>query len=120
MIVTTSETGRLGEDIAKEYLQNHGYHIIEQNYKTKYAEIDIVATKGSKLVFVEVRTKSDERFGTPEETINYKKKMKLLWNAKAYVAHKQYKGPYRIDALCIVLGESEKPQRISHYENIIS
>lgn len=118
MIIAKSETGRLGEQLAKEYLQKKGYKIIEQNYKTKYAEIDLVAKKGDKLVFVEVRTKGNEQFGTPEETINHKKKMKLIWNAKAYVAKKKYKGAYRIDAICIVLGENEKPKRISHHENI--
>ncbi len=120
MIITTSETGRLGETLAEEYLEENGYKIIEKNYRTKYAEIDVVAEKNGVLVFVEVRTKSNEEFGTPEETINYKKRKKLMRNAEAYVARKRYKGPYRIDALCIVLGSNEKTARISYYENIIN
>ncbi len=117
---TRGEIGRLGEALAKEYLEKKGYEILEQNYKTKYTEIDIVAKKGGQLVFIEVRTKSNARFGIPEETINYKKQRKLLWNAKAYVAHQKYKGAYRIDAICIVLGEDHKPEAFEHYENIIN
>ncbi len=113
------KTGKLGEAIAKEYLERKGYKMFEQNYKTKYAEIDLVAEKAGQIVFVEVRTKTNEEFGTPEETIGYKKKQKLMRNAQAYVARKKYSGPYRIDAICIVLPGSEKPLRVSHYENIV-
>lgn len=115
-------TGRLGEGIARAYLQKKGYHIIEQNWRTKRGEIDIVVRKRDVLVLVEVRTKIGEQFGSPEDTFTYKKKRKLLWNAKAYVANKKYMGLYRIDAVCIVLrGDgTEIPQRLSHYENCIS
>lgn len=51
------EVGRIGEDIAGRYLDQSGYKIIERNYRTKYAEIDLVAKKGNEMVFVEVRTK---------------------------------------------------------------
>jgi len=68
----------MGERFAREYLEEKGYKIIEQNYKTKYAEIDLVARKGKELVFVEVRTKKGEDFGTPEETINNKKMRKVV------------------------------------------
>ena len=61
------ETGKIGEEIAKDYLEKKGYKIIEQNYKTKYGETDIIANCGKELVFVEVRTKIGENFGTPED-----------------------------------------------------
>ena len=64
------EVGRIGEAIAKKYLRKRGYKIIEENYKTKYAEIDLIARYKNALVFVEVRTRIGERFGTPEESIN--------------------------------------------------
>ena len=109
----------MGERFAREYLEEKGYKIIEQNYKTKYAEIDLVARKGKELVFVEVRTKKGEDFGTPEETINNKKLRKLWGNAKAYTAWEKWHGPYRIDAICIVLRYDNTMERINHYENII-
>jgi len=110
--------GSLGETIARSYLKKKGYKIIEQNYKTKYAEIDIIAEHKKMCVFIEVKTKAGERFGTPEETLEQKKIHKLVKNAHAYTARKGYQGLYRIDAVCIVLDENGKPQRISHYQNI--
>lgn len=113
------QTGKVGEEIAREYLKKKGYGIIEQNYKTKYAEIDLVAKKGNELIFVEVRTKKGDNFGTPEETID-KRKMRKLWgNARAYVARKRWQGPYRVDAVCIILRYDNTMERLNHYENII-
>ncbi|MDP2741753.1 MAG: YraN family protein [bacterium] len=123
-----NEVGKIGEGLAKEFLEKQGYEIIEQNYRTKYAEIDLIVKKGKDLVFVEVRTKIGENFGTPEETIN-KKKMKKLWgNAIAYASIKKWDGSSRIDAICIVLkplgrsptGEANYSiERLNHYESII-
>ncbi len=101
-------------------LINYGfYKIIEQNYSTKYAEIDLLARKDETLVLVEVRTKTGEQFGSPEETINKKKMNKLIKNAQAYTARIRWKGSYRIDAICVVLGENQNIERFNHYENII-
>lgn len=112
-------TGRMGEEIAKEYLEKKGYKIVEQNYKTKYAEIDLVVKKKNELVFVEVRTKIGENFGTPEDTINDKKKRKLHGNALAYARTAKWKGPCRVDAICIVLKKDYSIERLNHYENVI-
>ena len=112
--------GKLGEEIARAYLAKKWYQIIEQNWRTKRGEIDIIAKKRDVLVLVEVRTKVGEQFGSPEDTLTYEKKRRLLWNAKAYVANKKYKGLYRIDAVCIVLlgNGNTIPKRLSHYESI--
>ena len=71
----TKETGKLGEDIAAKFLEEKGYKILEQNYRTRFSEIDLVCEKDKTLVFVETRTKIGEQFGSPEDTIN---KQKLL------------------------------------------
>ena len=112
-------TGKLGEEIAGKYLEGKGYKIVERNYKTKYAEIDLVAKRKNELVFVEVRTKVGENFGSPEETIDRKKLRKLWGNATAYVARVGWKGIYRIDAVCVILKEDYSLARLNHYENII-
>lgn len=120
--------GKLGEDLAKKYLEKKGYKVLEQNYKTKYAEIDLVAEKPegffgfgqSKLVFVEVRTKIGENFGSPEDTLNQNKLRKVLHNALAYSAFKKWQGPSRIDAICIVLNPNYSISRLTHHENIIA
>lgn len=120
------QTGKLGEEIAREFLEKKGYKIIEQNYKTKYGEIDLVCQKGKELIITEVRTKVGEDFGTPEESL-IKKKVKKVWlNALAYVSKnelalrksKGWRGNYRVDAVCIVLKPDGEIERLEHYENI--
>ncbi len=110
--------GHLGEDIAKRYLKGHGYAIIEQNYRTRRAEIDLIAIHKGILIFIEVRTKRGERFGMPEESFNRNKKNKLIGNAKAYVAKKQWQKACRIDAICIILDNNFQLKRLNHYKNI--
>lgn len=117
-MVLHTETGKLGEEIAKEYLEKHGYTIIEQNYRTRYSELDLIAYKDKWLVFVEVRTKIGEQFGSPEETINRKKIATLQRASAAYAAINRHKGQYRIDAVCIVLQPNQQVERINHYTNI--
>ena len=120
--------GKIGEDLARQYLEKEGWKILEQNYKTKYAEIDLVAEKPagllglgkSTLVFVEVRTKVGEQWGTPEDTINRAKLWKVLQNAKSYAAFRNWPGPQRIDAVCIVLKADHSVSRLTHHENIVS
>ncbi|MDP3883129.1 MAG: YraN family protein [Candidatus Staskawiczbacteria bacterium] len=121
-----NDVGKIGEDLAREFLEKKRYKIIEQNYKTKYAEIDLIAEKsagflnGKKLIFVEVRTKVGENFGSPEDTINKQKLWKVLQNAKSYTAFKKWDGPARIDAVCIVLNKDFSVSRLTHHENIIT
>jgi len=109
---------KIGEEMAKEYLEDKGYQIIEQNYRTKYSEIDIVVKKDNILIFVEVRTKKSGDFVSPEESINQKKLKKLYWNAEAYVSAKKWQGQYRVDAVCIILDHNNMIESIEHYENI--
>jgi putative endonuclease len=122
-----NEVGKIGEDLARQYLEKEGYKILEQNYRTKYAEIDLVASApggllfGKKtLVFVEVRTKVGENWGSPEDTINKAKLWKVLQNAKSYTAFKRWDGPCRIDAICIVLKPDFSVSRLTHHESIVA
>ena len=110
--------GKIGENLARQYLEKNGYEIIEQNYKTKYGEIDLVCQKGRELIVTEVRTKIGENFGTPEESLTKKKVRKVWLNALAYVSKNSWKGNYRVDAVCIVLKFGGGVERIEHYENI--
>ena len=126
-MATHNTIGKEGEEIAKKYLENKGYRIIECNYRTKRAEIDIITRlrqgfcgrSKDIIVFVEVRTKHHEQFGSPEETITYQKRTRLKRNAAAYIHRKRYYGPYRIDAVCLVIDENTGLERIDHYESII-
>lgn len=70
--MTTLKLGLFGEDIARRYLIKQGYKILERNVRCKYGEIDIITLKNMKLIFFEVKTRRTERYGYPEEEVNYK------------------------------------------------
>lgn len=110
--------GNQGEDTAAKWLAEHGYQIIERNNSTKYGELDIIATKNNILIFVEVKFKQTEDFGTPEEMIGKNKLNQVKRTAEFYLLNnpdiaKSY-DRYQIDAVCIV----EETGRVTHYENI--
>ena len=114
----TLKTGFLGETAAEAYLLNKGYKIIDRDYRTKYAEIDLIAWDKDVLVFIEVKTRAGEFSGAPEEAIGKDKINRLINHAGAYAAMKNYGGACRIDTACVVLDGRERVKRVAHYENI--
>lgn len=116
------EVGRLGENLAAEFLAKRRYKILERNFRTRFGEIDLIAVKEGKLVFIEVKLKIGEDFGTPEEMIGSGKISQIERTAQSFLILKpEYQdlyGSYQIDAVCIVLDKARRVRRISHYENI--
>jgi len=114
--------GKLGEQIARDYLIKKGYRIIRQNFQTRFGELDIVASKDNLLIFIEVKLKVEADFGRPEEMITQKKLRQVkntaeifLMQEKTYLSNfKQY----RIDAICIILNQDMTVKEIRHYENL--
>jgi len=105
--------GRLGEGYALELLKKMGYRILHLNYRCQIGELDIVAEQNSTLVFVEVRTKSSHRFGTPAESITRKKQTKLRQMAMVYLANQQLFGKAcRFDVVCVEVDRAGKCERI--------
>jgi len=108
--------GRYGENIAKEYLIKKGFVFIEANFENKIGEIDLIMSDGDWLVFIEVKYKSDDRLGIPEEMINKNKIWQVKKVAESYLVEKKRKiklfEKYRIDAVCILGNE------IRHYVNV--
>ena len=70
--------GSCGEDAACEYLKAHGCEIVERNMRTRCGEIDIIARDGGCLVFVEVKTRGSDSFGTPAEAVTYYKRRNII------------------------------------------
>jgi len=114
--------GKEGEEIAREFLINKGFKLIESNYSNNLGEIDLVMSDKDWLIFVEVKLKIGDKYGTPEEMINKNKLRQIRRVAEAFLIlespiSKNF-SKYRIDAVCIVLGEDRKIQRINYYENL--
>ncbi len=95
--------GKKGEDIARKYLVKKGYKIITSNYYTRYGEIDIICEKEKELIFVEVKTRRNTNYGSPEEAITKQKIAHLRKAALIYLDKegKNYKG-LRFDVIGIL------------------
>jgi len=78
--------GDTAEDLACRHLEGLGCAIVERNFRTKGGEIDIVARKGDVLVFVEVRSRGDASFGTPEESVTPAKRRRIVAAARQYLS----------------------------------
>lgn len=108
--------GKIGEDMAKNYLMNKGYKYIESNYSVDFGEIDLIMSFNGWLVFVEVKYKTDDVMGKPEDMINKRKLSQVKRVAEIYlVNNRKYLRiytKYRIDIICILKND------IKHYENI--
>jgi putative endonuclease len=114
------EVGKQGEEAAQKFLKKRGYRIRETGFRCRHGEIDIIAQKKDYLVFVEVRTKSNLDFGTPEESITQTKKERLIASALTYTTtHENLPPLWRIDVVAIELDEKGKTQRIELIENAI-
>lgn len=79
-----NSVGRWGEKIAVEYLMTLGYAIVETNWHSGHYEIDIIATKGNRMIFTEVKTRSSEEYD-PLEAVDTRKKNHMVRSANCYI-----------------------------------
>lgn len=109
------EFGNSGEDIACRYLEKNGYKILERNkHYSKFCEIDIIAKFKNRVVFVEVKTRKTNAFGSPLEAITRTKYNNIKTGVLSYIAENKIKD-YQID----VIGITMLPQiHIQHLKNI--
>lgn len=102
--------GSRGEALAWVFLTNHGYSILEKNYRTRLGEIDIIAKKAGCTVFIEVKTRRDHQFGRPEESVDWKKRRKLTQVAQLYLQNQKLENrPSRFDVLSITWNGTGEP-----------
>jgi putative endonuclease len=112
--------GFLGEQLAAQHLQSHGYTIIERNWRFTLGEIDIVAQQGETLVFVEVRARQDENTENAFASITPAKRRKMLRAAYAYAsAHNLPDNAlWRIDVIAVAFPRGKHPL-IEHAEDAL-
>lgn len=111
------KTGAVGEDLARRYLERNGYEILDTNIKfSRVCELDIIAKIKKTIVFVEVKTRKTDAFGTPLEAITPTKYQNIKKGIYFYLQEKNIKyDKFRIDVISVTL----KPElKIEHLENI--
>jgi putative endonuclease len=118
--VNKRDLGRVGERSAVLYLKGRGYKILHTNWTCYGGEIDIIATKDSRLIFVEVKS-AFSGFCSPCELFNSKKKNSLRRSVRNFLSSKNFSHfstmDYQVDLICQELVRGKLI--ISHYENVI-
>lgn len=104
-----NELGKKGEELAAAHLLAEGYAIRHRNWRCAHKELDIVAEKDGLLVVVEVKTRTDTRFGLPEEAVSDGKIRRIVSSADAYLRKYGIDMPVRFDLITVVAGEAGEP-----------
>ena len=112
--------GARGEAAARAYLQRCGYAILAVNYRCRWGEIDIVASRGGVVVFVEVRTRRGESYGSPQESITPRKRERLVLTAQHYLQEHGVDSHWRIDLVAIEADGRGAVRRIQQVENAVT
>jgi len=118
LAISTRSTGNLGERIACQFLQSKGYTILEQNWRFKHLELDIICQTGDFLVFVEVKYRKNVMFGEPIEFITGQKMQNLSQAAAVYVEEKGHQGWIRFDIIGIRPDAKARHYKIRHLKDI--
>ena len=101
-------TGDKGETIAANFLQKRGFNIIERNWRYKHLEIDIIACHNKKLHFVEVKTRTTQKYGMPEESVSQAKMNRLKIAAEAYLLLNPEWELIQFDVISIMIGKDKE------------
>ncbi len=111
--------GKHGEGVAKKFFESLGYEFIAENYRYEHAETDLIFKDDSKklLVFVEVKTRRNRKFGEPEESITEKKVEQMIKSAQGFLmthdGYDDYEKRFDVAAIMIENGET----KVNHIEN---
>ncbi|MBI4652704.1 YraN family protein [Candidatus Kuenenbacteria bacterium] len=110
--------GNLGEKIAKNFFKKQGYKIIKQNFTNRMGEIDLIVKEKDQIVFVEVKTRTNQNFGYPEESIDSRKQSKIIRTALNYLFEKKIVSEnYRFDVISIEVNQLTKKATIKHIKD---
>lgn len=106
--------GKKAENIAKQFFVAKGYQIIAQNYRYQKAEIDLIIAQEQLLIFVEVKYRSSDGFGLPEEAVSESQKNRIISAAEQFIIDKNWLGDIRFDILAIL---QSNHLEITHFED---
>lgn len=110
-------TGERGERRAEEFLQRKGYRILSRNYHTRYGEIDLICADTNYIAFIEVKTRSNIKFGMPREAVNAAKQRRIIQSAQWWlIQHPTILQP-RFDVIEVLVSPDFKTCRIHHIPN---
>ena len=111
--------GSRGEKLAVDYLIEKEFVILDKNVYMRWGEIDIVAKKGMKIHFIEVKSRISIKQGLPYEAVRIPKLFHLLRSIQAYIKmHNLYKFRFQVDVIAIFFSKNRYVQSLKYYENV--
>ena len=110
-----NDFGKIGEDIAVDYLIEKGYEVLCRNFRYLKAEIDIIARFQDQIIIIEVKARKNVYFGNPEEAVNEKKRKLLIQAADYYLNKESLTEDIRFDIISVI--NKNKVYEIIHIEN---
>jgi putative endonuclease len=110
------ELGRHGEQLAKTHLENSGYEILDENWTHGKAEIDLIAYKDKVIIFAEVKTRTGNGFGEPEDFVDARKQKLLVEAADEYIYLMDHQGEVRFDIISILFDKLNN-YKLKHIED---
>ncbi len=124
-MMSDRQLGQRGETIAAEYLEQKGIRILDRNYRFERNEIDLVCFDPDghdagvgEIVFVEVKTRSGDLFGRPEEAVTPEKRDHIVAASRAYLYEKKLEGAAcRFDVVSIVMRDADADADIDHFKD---
>lgn len=112
------EIGKLGENLAVKYLEQNEYKVIEKNFECRQGEIDIIAINKNELVFIEVKTRTNIKYGKPVDAVDLKKRKHLIKAVEYYLYSRHLEDEFvRIDVIEIYLYQTK--YKVNHIKQII-
>ena len=105
-----NQLGKRGEQMAEEYLLQHGYQVLHRNWRHSHYEIDLIAVKNEVLHFVEVKLRSSKKFGLPEQNVKKKKFQSLLLAADEFLFQNRQYRHVQYDILSINVAANTEPE----------
>ena len=110
-LIESFDISRFGEDQACLFLTKQKLKVLDRNYCVRGGEIDIIAEDKKFLIFVEVKTRSNNSYAQPWENVAFKKQKNIKAAAREYIHHHKFRGrEIRFDVISIVLDDAMKPQ----------
>ena len=120
--LSSHRIGAIGEELARHHLEAKGYRVVATNYRCRWGEVDLIARDGPEWVFVEVRTRRNAAYGSPEESVTPAKARRLTLTAQDFLRQRVAASAnleWRIDLVAILLGPNRQVLSINHLENIV-
>jgi len=115
MEASPQQLGQAAEDLAATHLKKQNFTIIARNYRYQRAEVDLIAQKNKLMVFVEVKTKSNDQFGDPETFVTRKQQSLVRTAAEHYIIMHDWSHAIRFDIIAIL--KTNNHMQLTHFED---